>query len=85
MGVSIAARAGYDPYGAARFLASMGRNAELKSNPGQVHIDPRARGCSEIPTIRVLLSSKRASKGFDGILPQFCNPRFRFHLTSADR
>jgi predicted Zn-dependent protease len=42
IGVGIAARAGYDPYGAARFLTSMGRNAELKSSPGQSHIDPRA-------------------------------------------
>jgi predicted Zn-dependent protease len=41
-GIGIAARAGYDPYGAARFLTSMGRNAELKSNPSQSHIDPRA-------------------------------------------
>jgi predicted Zn-dependent protease len=31
IGVGIAARAGYDPYGASRFLASMGRNAELKA------------------------------------------------------
>jgi len=42
IGVGIAARAGYDPYGAARFLTSMGRNADLKSNPGQGHIDLRA-------------------------------------------
>src|SRR6476469_618896 len=30
IGVGIAGRAGYDPYGAPRFLTSMGRNAELK-------------------------------------------------------
>jgi predicted Zn-dependent protease len=42
IGVGIAARAGYDPYGAVRFLTSMGRNAELKTNQGQSHIDPRA-------------------------------------------
>jgi predicted Zn-dependent protease len=42
IGVGIASRAGYDPYGAVRFLTSMGRNAELKSSPGQSHIDPRA-------------------------------------------
>jgi predicted Zn-dependent protease len=42
MGIGIAAHAGYDPYGAVRFLSSMGRNAELKSTPGQSHIDPRA-------------------------------------------
>jgi predicted Zn-dependent protease len=41
IGVGIAARAGYDPYGAARFLTSMGRNAELKPNT-QVQLDPRA-------------------------------------------
>jgi predicted Zn-dependent protease len=43
IGVGIAAHAGYDPYGAVRFLASMGRNAELKTHAsGQTHIDPRA-------------------------------------------
>ena len=31
IGVGIAARAGYDPYGASRFLTAMGRNAELKA------------------------------------------------------
>jgi predicted Zn-dependent protease len=31
IGVEMAARAGFDPYGATRFLTSMGRNAELKS------------------------------------------------------
>ncbi|MDB5600228.1 MAG: Zn-dependent protease [Xanthobacteraceae bacterium] len=30
IGVGIAARAGYDPYGAVRFLTAMGRNADLK-------------------------------------------------------
>jgi predicted Zn-dependent protease len=42
MGVAIAARAGYDPYGAVRFLTAMGRNAELKSNPGQSRTKSRA-------------------------------------------
>jgi predicted Zn-dependent protease len=42
IGVGIAARAGYDPFGAVRFLTSMGRNAELKAPAGQSHIDPRA-------------------------------------------
>ncbi len=39
IGVGIAARAGYDPYGAARFLTSMGRNAELRtgSSGGGLH------------------------------------------------
>jgi predicted Zn-dependent protease len=40
IGVGIASRAGYDPYGAARFLSSMGRNAELKA--GINGPDPRA-------------------------------------------
>ena len=31
IGVRMTARAGFDPYGATRFLTSMGRNAELKS------------------------------------------------------
>src|SRR5712691_1404249 len=42
IGVGMAARAGYDPYGAVRFLTSMGRNSELKAPPGQTRIDPRA-------------------------------------------
>src|SRR5436189_4923975 len=41
IGVAIAARAGYDPYGATRFLTSMGRNAEIKPAT-QGHIDQRA-------------------------------------------
>ena len=41
IGVGIAARAGYDPYGAARFLTSMGRNSELKP-VSHAQIDPRA-------------------------------------------
>jgi predicted Zn-dependent protease len=31
IGVGISSRAGFDPYGATRFLTSMGRNAEIKS------------------------------------------------------
>ena len=42
IGVGIASRAGYDAYGAVRFLTSMGRNADLKSNHDKSHIDPRA-------------------------------------------
>src|SRR6201999_3978731 len=34
IGVGIAARAGYDPYGAVRFLTAMERNSELKPQPG---------------------------------------------------
>jgi predicted Zn-dependent protease len=41
IGVGIAARAGYDPYGAVRFLTSMGRNADLKP-ASRVQLDPRA-------------------------------------------
>src|SRR5262249_8601403 len=39
IGVGISARAGYDPYGAERFLTSMGHNAHLRT---QRAIDPRA-------------------------------------------
>ena len=41
IGVGISARAHFDPYGAARFLASMERNAELKA--GKTIGDPRAQ------------------------------------------
>ena len=40
IGVGISARAGYDPYGAERFLTSMGMNAHLKV--ARTSIDPRA-------------------------------------------
>jgi predicted Zn-dependent protease len=38
IGVGISSRAGYDPYGAVRFLNSMGRNAEFRPTAG---VDPR--------------------------------------------
>ncbi len=41
IGIGIAARAGYDPYGAVRFLTSMQHNSELKRQQGGA-IDPRA-------------------------------------------
>ena len=41
IGVSIAARAHFDPYGAARFLAAMERNAAMKA--GKTSLDPRAQ------------------------------------------
>ncbi len=40
IGVGISARAGYDPYGAQRFLTSMGANAHLRA--ARASIDPRA-------------------------------------------
>jgi predicted Zn-dependent protease len=40
IGVGIAARAGFDPYGAERFLNSMGHNAHLRAH--RTNIDPRA-------------------------------------------
>jgi len=39
IGVGISARAGYDPYGASRFLSDMQRNADLKATVGGA--DPR--------------------------------------------
>ena len=41
IGVGIAARANFDPYGASRFLTSMERNAALKA--GKTSLDPRAQ------------------------------------------
>jgi predicted Zn-dependent protease len=41
IGVGISAHAHFDPYGAARFLTSMERNAELKA--GKAALDPRAQ------------------------------------------
>jgi len=40
MGVGIAARAGYDPFGAARFLTSMGRNADLRAGGNGTEVRP---------------------------------------------
>ena len=43
IGIGIASRAGYDPYGAVRFLTSMEHNSELKPHQnGNASIDPRA-------------------------------------------
>ena len=41
IGVGIAARAGYDPFGAVRFLSSLGRQAELRPPPAQGGADQR--------------------------------------------
>jgi predicted Zn-dependent protease len=41
IGVGIAARAGYDAYGASRFLTSLGRDSEIRQS-GPTNIDPRA-------------------------------------------
>jgi predicted Zn-dependent protease len=41
IGVGISARAHFDPYGAARFLTAMERNAELRA--GKISADPRAQ------------------------------------------
>ncbi len=42
IGIGIASRAGYDPYGAARFLTSMEHNSDLKPQQSSGAIDPRA-------------------------------------------
>jgi predicted Zn-dependent protease len=42
IGIGIASRAGYDPYGAVRFLTSMEHNSELKPQQSSGAIDPRA-------------------------------------------
>ncbi|HEY6256073.1 MAG TPA: M48 family metalloprotease [Xanthobacteraceae bacterium] len=41
IGVGIAARAGFDAYGASRFLTSLGRDSEMRQS-AQSNIDPRA-------------------------------------------
>ncbi len=41
IGVGLAAKAGFDPYGAARFLTAMGRNADLKAS--RAGLDPRSQ------------------------------------------
>jgi len=41
IGVGISARAHFDPYGAARFLSAMERNADLKA--GKTSLDPRVQ------------------------------------------
>jgi predicted Zn-dependent protease len=41
IGVGIAARAGFDAYGATRFLTSLGRDSEMRQT-GPTNIDPRA-------------------------------------------
>lgn len=41
IGVGLAAKAGFDPYGAARFLTAMGRNADLKATGSG--LDPRSQ------------------------------------------
>jgi predicted Zn-dependent protease len=41
IGVGIAARAGFDAYGATRFLTSLGRDSEIRQS-GPTNIDPRA-------------------------------------------
>ena len=42
IGIGIASRAGYDPFGAVRFLTSMEHNSELKPQQSATAIDPRA-------------------------------------------
>jgi predicted Zn-dependent protease len=42
LGIGIAARAGYDPYGAVRFLSSMEHNSELKAEQSGTAINPGA-------------------------------------------
>jgi predicted Zn-dependent protease len=42
IGIGIASRAGFDPYGAVRFLTSMEHNSELKPQQTAAAIDPRA-------------------------------------------
>jgi len=60
IGVGIAAKAQFDPYGAARFLTAMERNASLKA--GKTSIDPRAQDfLSSHPATPERVQNARAS------------------------
>src|SRR5689334_8981071 len=60
IGVGIAAKAQFDPYGAARFLTAMERNAALKA--GKTSIDPRAQDfLSSHPATPERVQNARAS------------------------
>jgi predicted Zn-dependent protease len=50
IGVDIAARAGFDPYGAERFLTAMGRNAALRAPPGAGDAQPPLEFLSSHPS-----------------------------------
>ncbi|MFA6266013.1 MAG: M48 family metalloprotease [Pseudolabrys sp.] len=49
IGVGISSRAGYDSFGAARFLTAMQRNADLKSPPSARNTEPQADFLSSHP------------------------------------
>src|SRR5215470_1701118 len=60
IGVGIAAKAQFDPYGAARFLSAMERNAALKA--GKTSLDPRAQDfLSSHPATPERVQNARAS------------------------
>ena len=60
IGVGISARAQFDPYGAARFLTAMERNAALKA--GKTSLDPRAQDfLSSHPATPERVQNARAS------------------------
>ena len=69
IGVGIAARAGYDPYGAVRFLTSMGRNARAQIEPGPTAPSIRARPISS-PPIRRRRSASRMRRPTPASLPR---------------
>jgi predicted Zn-dependent protease len=65
IGVTVAARAGYDPYGATRFLTSMGRNAEIKpATHGP--IDQRAPDSSHPATPERVRNAQTSARQFSG-------------------
>ena len=60
IGVGISARAGFDSFGASRFLTDMQRNADLKSNGGRA--DPRALRFSRQPSGDARARQERAGQ-----------------------
>jgi predicted Zn-dependent protease len=83
IGVGIAARAGYDPYGAMRFLTSMGHNAEIKP-AAQGHIDQRVPDflSSHPATPERVRNAQTSARQFSG--PGVSNPDRGSYLAAVD-
>src|SRR5204863_6485342 len=66
LGVGISARAGYDPYGAERFLTSMGQNSHLRAQ--RTSIDPRAPDflSSHPATLERVTNATASARQFSG-------------------
>jgi predicted Zn-dependent protease len=83
IGVGISARAHFDPYGAARFLTSMERNAALKA--GKTSLDPRAQDflSSHPATPERVQNAQDPSEGFVRGR-RFLHPKLGFTFAAPD-